>query len=116
MRIKRGLAKQRKHAKVLKAAKGYRMSYSKLYRRAKEALAHAGQYSYAHRRRRHSQMRDQWIKIISAGLSADNSGISYSKFIAGLHKNNIELDRKVIAEIAQSNPTDFSELVAISQK
>lgn len=109
MRIKRGLVKAQKHKKVLKAAKGYRQSYSKLYRRAKEALLHAGSYSFAHRRHRRAQMRREWIKIIAAGLSG--SGVSYSSFIHGLKKNEINLDRKVLAELAQSQPEHFSEIV-----
>ncbi|MCA9378878.1 50S ribosomal protein L20 [Candidatus Dojkabacteria bacterium] len=109
MRVKRGQVKNRKHKAVLARAKGYRMSYSKLYRRATEALLHAGQYNFAHRRRRHSQMRNSWIKIIAAGLYG--TGVSYSTVTGNLKKQNIELDRKVLAEIAQSNPAHFSSLV-----
>lgn len=109
MRIKRGLAKTRKHKKVLEATKGYRMSYHRLFRRAHEAYMHAGTYSHAHRRARRGQMRNEWIKIISAGLS--QTGVSYNKFIHGLHAKNIDLDRKVLAEIVQRSPEQFADLV-----
>ncbi len=109
MRIKRGITKNQKHKKVLKLAKGYRMSYSKLYRRAKEAVRHAGQYSYAHRKHRGAQVKEQWIEVLSAALS--KHGMSYSKFIGALKAKNIELDRKVLAELAVYNPTHFDSVV-----
>lgn len=109
MRIKRGITKRAKKKKVLSLAKGYRMSYSKLYKRAKEAVLHAGQYSYAHRRHRRAQMRNEWIKIISAGLVGTE--MSYSKFINALKTKNIDLDRKVLAEMATNNPENFKSLV-----
>jgi large subunit ribosomal protein L20 len=109
MRIKRGTVKNRKHNAILKRAKGYRLSYSKLYRRATEALLHAGKYSFAHRKRRKSDKRREWIKAISAGLYG--TGLSYSQFIGGLRKNSIELDRKVLAHLAQANPEHFAEVV-----
>jgi large subunit ribosomal protein L20 len=109
MRVKRGKVKHSKHKELLARAKGYRMSYNSLYRRAREALLHAGQYSFAHRRRRHSQMRNSWIKIIAAGLYG--TGLSYSTFTGALKKHNIELDRKVLAEIAQVNPQHFNTLI-----
>lgn len=110
MRVKRGKTKKQKHKKVLKQAKGYRMSYSKLYRRAKEALLHAGAYSVAHRRRRRSDKRREWIKIISAGLS--KSGTNYSSFIHSLKTNNVEIDRKNLAYMVLNNPSHFDQLVA----
>ncbi len=109
MRIKRGTTKNRRHKKILSLTKGYRMSYGKLYRRAKEAVLHAGQYSYAHRRHRRADLREEWIKTISAALSP--SGLSYSKFIGGLKKSNINLDRKVLAELAINSPEKFNKLV-----
>ncbi len=110
MRIKRGTAKRRKHNKVLKMTKGYRLSYSKLYRRAKEAARHAGQYSFAHRKKRQGQFRALWIKKINAALSTE--GVSYNKFINGLKTAKIELDRKVLANIAVNYPEVFKEVVA----
>lgn len=109
MRIKRGEAKRAKKKAVLKQAKGYRMSYHKLYRRAKEALLHSGQYSYAHRRRRRSQIRTEWIRIISASLV--NTDLSYSKFMHGLNEKKISLDRKVLAEMAVNSPEQFAKVV-----
>ncbi|MCA9380780.1 50S ribosomal protein L20 [Candidatus Dojkabacteria bacterium] len=109
MRIKRGTVKNRKHKKMLKQAKGYRMSYSKLYRRAKEAVWHAGSYSYGHRRHRRAQKRREWIETISAKLAG--SGVSYSKFVGGLKKNNIEIDRKNLAIMAIDKPAHFDALV-----
>ncbi len=110
MRVKRGVTKRAKHKKVLKSAKGYRATYSKLYKRAHEAMMHAGQYSYIHRRHRRGQMRNQWIKIIAAGLVGTDT--NYSRFISALKQKNVELDRKVMAEIVQTNPEHFAELVS----
>ncbi len=109
MRIKRGVTKRNTKKKVLKLAKGYRMSYNRLYRRAKEAVAHAGQYSFAHRRRRPAQMREEWIKVISAALV--NTELSYSRFIDGLKKKNIQIDRKNLAELVVYNPSHFKQIV-----
>ncbi|MDQ6985143.1 MAG: 50S ribosomal protein L20 [Candidatus Dojkabacteria bacterium] len=110
MRIKRGVSKNRRHKKVLKAAKGYRMTYSKLYRRATEALLHAGQYSYAHRKRRKSQKRTEWIKVISAALT--KTDMSYSQFISTMKKSNVELDRKSLAEMIVNKPAHFEALIS----
>jgi len=110
MRVKRGVTKNRRHKKVLKMASGYRMSYHKLYRKAKEAVLHAGQYSYAHRRHRRAQMRSEWIKSIAAALSSEN--VSYSKFISGLKAKNITIDRKNLADMAINSPAHFKQLVA----
>jgi large subunit ribosomal protein L20 len=109
MRVKRGVTKQKRHAKILKLASGYRMSYHKLYRRAKEAVLHAGQYSYAHRRRRRSQVRQEWNKVIAAALTSHK--MNYSKFIHGLKVKNISIDRKNLSELAISYPQHFAELV-----
>lgn len=109
MRIKRGQQRSRRHKEVLKQAKGYRMSYSRLIKRAKEAVMHAGQYSMSHRRHRRAQMRHDWIKVITAALSATD--LSYSRFVDKLNKQGIALDRKVMAEMAQRFPADFVSLV-----
>ncbi|MEO6728510.1 MAG: 50S ribosomal protein L20 [Candidatus Dojkabacteria bacterium] len=109
MRVKRGLTKSRRHKSVLKLAKGYRMTYSKSYRRAKQLLLHSGQYEYAHRRRRSSQFRTEWIKVISASLTEHN--VSYSKFINLLNKHNVTIDRKNLAELAVHNPESFNSIV-----
>ena len=109
MRVKRGKVKAKKHKSVLKEAKGYQLSYSKLYRRAKEALLHAGQYNLAHRRKRQSQFRRFWIKRINAGLSEHD--IKYSAFINAMKKKNVEIDRKVLAGLALDYPQTFSKIV-----
>jgi large subunit ribosomal protein L20 len=109
MRVKRGVTKSRKHKSILKATKGYRGTFHRLFKKAHEAYMHAGQYNFIHRRHRRGQMRNQWIKIIAAALSA--KGLSYSKFIHGMGTKGIILDRKVLAEIAQTNPAHFATLV-----
>lgn len=114
MRIKRGVPKKAKHKKLLKAAKGYRMSYSKNYRRAIEAVMHADQYSFAHRRRRPSQMRNENIKTLSAALS--EYAISYSKFVSNLKSANISLDRKILAHVANFDAESFKFIVESTKK
>lgn len=109
MRVKRGTTKKAKHKKVLNQTKGFRLSYSKLYKRAKEALLHAGQYSFSHRKKRKSQFRRLWIERISAGLSRHD--MSYSKFIDALNKKNIKLNRKMLAELSLNNQDVFDKVV-----
>ena len=113
MRVKRGLNKKRKHKKVLKEAKGYRLSYSKNYRRAKEALLHAGQYSYNHRKKRQSQFRRAWIQRINAALTEYH--IKYSTFISNLKTKKVELDRKVLAGFALDYPETFKAIVEFTK-
>jgi large subunit ribosomal protein L20 len=109
MRVKGGIVRKRRHNKVLKATKGYRMTKSRLYKVAHEAYMHAGKYSYAHRKRRASQLRNVWIQKLNA--AAKNNGIQYKDLIGGMKKKNIELDRKVLADIAVNNPEVFSFIV-----
>ena len=109
MRIKRGVTKRSKHKKILKLAKGYRMSYSKLFKRANEGVLHAGQYSYIHRRKRYNQFRELWIERINAALT--QHGVKYSVFISKLEEKNIDLNRKMLAELALDHPEAFSEIV-----
>ena len=109
MRIKRGVAKRRKHKKVLKLTKGFTMSNSKLIKRAREALLHSGQYSMAHRRKRAGQFRNLWIQRINAALTPFE--LSYSKFIAGLKNAKIELNRKVLADLALDHKEEFKAVV-----
>lgn len=113
-RIKKGVTARRRHKRILGRAEGYRGARRKLIKTAKEAVAHAGQYAFAGRKERKADMRRIWISRISAALS--ESELNYSKFIAGLKKNKIELDRKVLADLAYSNPETFSEVVKSSQK
>lgn len=109
MRIKRGLNKSKRHKKVLNLTKGYRLTYSRLYRRAKEALLHAGQYSMAHRRKRAGDFRRLWITRINAALSKYD--MKYSEFISKLTKAEIKLDRKVLSNMALDYPEVFESIV-----
>jgi large subunit ribosomal protein L20 len=109
MRIKRGTTKQRRHRKVLAQAKGYRMSYSKLYKRAHEAVMHAGQYSLIGRRHRYGQMRELWIERINAAL--EGFDLRYSVFIKALSNKKIELNRKMLAILALDHKQAFTAVV-----
>lgn len=109
MRIKRGVNGVKKRRKILKLAKGYRASKSTLYRVAREQVMKSGQYAYVGRKLRKRDMRALWIARINAGCR--ENGISYSKFIGGLKKNNIDLNRKVLADIALTDKPAFSKLV-----
>lgn len=109
MRIKRGQNKRRRHNKIRKLTKGYRVSYSGLYKKAKDAVLHAGNYSFAHRRKRANDYRRIWIQRINGALKEFN--ISYSKFISMLSKNKIEIDRKILAALAYEEPEVFKEIV-----
>jgi len=99
----------RRHREIKKEARGFKHARRKRVRNAKEALLHAGQYAYVGRKLRKRDFRKLWIMRINAALKAHN--ISYSKFIDGLKKNNIELNRKMLSEIAQTDPDSFSEIV-----
>ena len=108
MRVKRGVTKRKAHKKVLDLVKGYRMKRSKLISVAYEAMHHAGQYAFNDRRKRKGQMRILWIQRINAAL-ADK--ISYSKFINGLKKKDIMLDRKILSDLALNEPAAFEAVV-----
>lgn len=107
-RVKRGVTAHAKHKKILKAAKGYRGFRKNIFRVAKQAVTRAGQYAYRDRRQRKRQFRTLWIARINA--AAREQGISYSRMIAGLHKLNIDIDRKMLAELAVYNKADFATL------
>ena len=108
-RVKRGVIARRRHKKVLKQAKGYYGARSRIFRVAKQAVTKAGQYAYRDRRQRKRQFRALWIARINAG--ARMNGLSYSRFIAGLKKAAIEIDRKVLADIAVHDKAVFGQLV-----
>ena len=110
MRIKRGYKARRRRNKVLKLAKGFRGGRSKLYRTAADAVDKALGYAYRDRRVRKREFRKLWITRINAASKMNN--LSYSKFIHGLKKANIELDRKVLAELAVSDPAGFSQIAS----
>lgn len=109
MRVKGGIVPRRKHKKVLKAARGYFGARSKLFRRAQEAVLHAGAYAFAGRKDRKSNFRKLWIMRINAALAP--LGIKYSQFIKLLKEKKIKLDRKVLAELALNKPQIFSKIV-----
>ena len=108
MRVKRGYKARHRRKKVLKLAKGYQGGRSKLYRTAADAVDKALTYAYRDRKVRKRQFRRLWIVRINAGARMNN--LSYSKFINGLKRADIELDRKVLAELAVSDPYAFSQL------
>lgn len=113
-RVKTGTTRRRRHKKVLKRTKGFRMTKGRLYKVSKEADLHAGQYAYAGRKLRKRDMRRLWITRINAALTPYN--LSYSKFINGLKKAKIELNRKILADLAISDPDTFKEIVDKTQK
>lgn len=107
-RVKRGVTARRKHKKVLKAAKGYYGARSRIYRVAKQAVTKAGQYAYRDRRVKKRMFRALWIQRINA--AAREFGLSYSIFIDGLKKHNVEIDRRVLADLALNKKEAFSAL------
>ena len=109
MRVKRGVAARAKHKKILKLAKGMQHNRTRSYRLAKQAVIRALQYSYRDRRNRRRDLRALWITRINAAARLE--GTTYGKLIAGLKAANVELDRKVLAELAVSEPKAFSAVV-----
>ena len=114
MRIKRSVNALKKRRKILKAAKGFRGTHSKLYRVAKESVARARRHAYVGRRLKKRDMRTLWIARINAACRQND--ISYSKFMHGLKVANVDLNRKVLADLAISDATAFSALVATAKK
>jgi large subunit ribosomal protein L20 len=111
-RVKGGVVTRRRHKKVLKLTKGHRASSHSLYRRAHESMLHSLHYAYAHRRERRGDMRRLWITRINAGSRA--GGLTYNQFINGLKLANIDINRKMLAEMAVNDPSGFSRLVSIA--
>jgi large subunit ribosomal protein L20 len=108
-RVKRGVTAKARHKKVLKLAKGYYGARSRVYRVAKQAVIKAGQYAYRDRRQKKRQFRTLWIARINA--ASRECGLSYSRFINGLKKASIELDRKVLADMAVHDMHSFKAVV-----
>ena len=108
-RVKRGVTAKARHKKILKLAKGYYGARSRVYRVAKQAVIKAGQYAYRDRRQRKRQFRALWIVRINA--QARECGITYSKLMDGLCKAAIELDRKVLADMAVHDKPSFAAIV-----
>jgi large subunit ribosomal protein L20 len=113
-RVKRGVTKHRRHKKVLLAARGFRGSSHRNYKWAKEALIHAWSHAYRHRRERKGDFRRLWILRI--GAASRQLGLTYSQFINGLKKANMEINRKMLSEMAVRDPQGFEKLVAIAQQ
>lgn len=113
MRVKRGVSSRKRRKKVLKLAKGYRGGRGKLYRTAADAVDKALQYAYRDRRARKRDFRKLWIVRINAAARLND--LSYARLVHGLKRAGIELDRKVLAELAVSDPNAFSHLAGIAQ-
>ena len=112
-RVKRGVTARRRHKKVLALAKGYRGARSKLFKTANEAVMHALDYAYRHRRTRKRDFRSLWIQRINA--AARQHGMSYSVFINGLRQAGVDVDRKVLADLAVSDEAAFASLVELAR-
>lgn len=113
MRIKKGVTARNRHKKVLELTKGQRASRHSLYRRAHESMLHSLSYAYAHRRERKSDMRRLWIVRINAAVQMN--GMNYSTFINGLKKANVDIDRKMLADLAVREPEAFTQLVEMAK-
>jgi large subunit ribosomal protein L20 len=105
----KGSITSKRHKKILRMARGYRGAKSRQYRRAKEAVLHAGQYAYAGRRLRRRDARSLWITKINAALSS--YGVSYSRFMNLMKKSKISLNRKILSQLALEEPETFKKLV-----
>jgi large subunit ribosomal protein L20 len=111
-RVKRGVTSHHRHKRVLAVTKGQRGTRHRLIKRASESMIHSLSYAYFHRRERKGDMRRLWITRVNAACLAN--GITYGRFIDGLKKSGIELDRKVLADMAIREPASFSSLVALA--
>ena len=112
-RVKSGVTAHKRHKKILKLAKGYRGARSKLFKKANETVMKAGSYAYRDRRTKKREIRRLWITRINA--AARINGISYSKFIFGLTKAGVAVDRKIMADLAVNDPNAFTKLVDIAK-
>jgi large subunit ribosomal protein L20 len=108
-RIKRGVTKHRRHKKILKAARGFHGSSHRSYKWANEAVMHAWAHAYRHRRERKGEFRRLWI--VRIGAACREAGLSYSQFMHGLKMADIELDRKILADLAVRDEAAFAKLV-----
>ena len=109
-RVKRGVAAKKRHKKVLVKAKGYYGNKSRSFRAANEQLLHSGQYAFRDRRAKKGEFRRLWIQRINAACRQND--MSYSRFIAGLNAAGIEVDRKILADLAVADAAAFASLVA----
>ena len=112
-RVKRSVNAQKKRREVLEQASGYRGQRSRLYRKAKEQVQHSMMYAYRDRRARKGDFRKLWIQRINA--AARQEGLSYSVFMSGLRKAGVEVNRKILADLAAQHPDAFRRLVDVSR-
>ena len=112
-RVKRGVTAHRRHKKVLAMTKGHRGTKHRLYRRAHESMIHALKYAYRHRRERKGDLRRLWI--VRIGAAARQGGLSYNRFMHGLKLANVQLDRKVLADLAMKDAAGFGELLGAAK-
>ncbi|HUC88995.1 MAG TPA: 50S ribosomal protein L20 [Candidatus Paceibacterota bacterium] len=108
-RVKRGVIKNKRRHNILSQTKGFRFGRSTKVAQAKEALFHAGTYSFAHRKDKKSDARSLWTTRINAATRP--LGVSYSRFIDSLKKKNIKIDRKILSDIAENNPETFARII-----
>ena len=112
-RVTRGVTSHRRHKKVLALTKGQRATRHSLYKRARESMLKSLSYAYAHRRERKGDMRRLWILRVSAASRAQ--GLTYGRFIYGLKKSGIEINRKILADMAVREPEAFANLVTVAK-
>jgi len=112
-RVKRAVNAQKKRRETLERAAGYRGQRSRLYRKAKEQVTHSLVYSYRDRRAKKGEFRRLWIQRINAGARAN--GMTYNRFIQGLREAGVEVDRKILADLAVTDPTAFATLVELAK-
>ena len=114
VRVKRGVTKRRRHKKIMSLARGYHGASHRSYKWAKEALIHAWSHAYRHRRERKGDFRRLWILRI--GAASRESGLTYSQFVHGLKSANVEINRKMLADIAVRDPDAFHKLVDVARE
>jgi large subunit ribosomal protein L20 len=112
-RVKRSVNAHKKRREVLEQASGYRGQRSRLYRKAKEQLLHSGVYAYRDRRAKKGDFRRLWIQRINAAVRAE--GMTYNRFISGLNTAEVEVDRKILADLAVTDPAAFVALVEVAK-
>ena len=112
-RVKRSVNAHKKRREVLEQASGYRGQRSRLYRKAKEQLTHSGVYAFRDRRARKGDFRKLWIQRINAAVRAE--GMTYNRFISGLKAAEVEVDRKILADLAVTDPKAFTALVEVAK-
>ncbi len=112
-RVKRGMTKHRRHKKILKLAKGYRASNSKLFRVANQQVLHSMAYSFAHRRKKKGDFRKLWITRINA--AARMNGLSYSRMINGLKNAGVSVNRKILADLAVNDINAFNQFAELAK-